>query len=133
MMNNMLFNIFPIFFFAVFAVVFVVIISTAVKAVKEKRANDASPVLEVEATVSAKRTHVSGVSNWGTDGDLSSGGLRSYTTYYVTFQVRSGDRMELQVSDRDYGQLVEGDFGKLTFQGTRYLEFKRERVESKKS
>ena len=46
-------------------------------------------------------------------------------TYYVTFQVESGDRMELTVSGSDYGMLVEGDIGKLSFQGTRYLGFQR--------
>jgi hypothetical protein len=47
------------------------------------------------------------------------------TTYYVTFQVESGDRMELQLAGNEYGLLVEGDRGKLTFQGTRYLGFER--------
>lgn len=51
--------------------------------------------------------------------------MSSSTTYYVTFQVESGDRMELHVSGIEYGMLVEGDYGKLTFQGTRYLEFVR--------
>ena len=49
----------------------------------------------------------------------------TFTTYYVTFQVESGDRMELTVSGSDYGMLVEGDIGKLNFQGTRYLGFQR--------
>ena len=49
----------------------------------------------------------------------------TFTTYYVTFQVESGDRMELTVSGPDYGMLVEGDIGKLSFQGTRYLGFER--------
>ncbi|MBS7029426.1 MAG: DUF2500 domain-containing protein [Faecalibacterium prausnitzii] len=44
---------------------------------------------------------------------------------YVTFQVESGDRMELEVDGSDYGMLVEGDIGKLSFQGTRYLGFER--------
>ena len=48
------------------------------------------------------------------------------TTYYVTFQVESGDRMELNLSGQEYGLLAEGDRGKLTFQGTRYLGFERE-------
>ena len=47
------------------------------------------------------------------------------TTYYVTFQVESGDRMEFCVSGTEYGMLVEGDTGRLTFQGTRYLAFER--------
>lgn len=50
----------------------------------------------------------------------------SYTTHYhATFQVESGDRMELAVNDKEYGMLAEGDTGKLTFQGTRYKEFVR--------
>ena len=35
-------------------------------------------------------------------------------------------RMELSIPDRDYGYLVEGDRGSLTFQGTRFLSFSRD-------
>jgi hypothetical protein len=51
----------------------------------------------------------------------------SSTTYFATFEVESGDRMELKVPDNEYGMLVEGDIGKLTFQGTRYKGFERNR------
>ena len=51
--------------------------------------------------------------------------MHTFTTYYVTFQVESGDRMELAVDGEDYGMLVEGDRGRLSFQGTRYLGFER--------
>ena len=50
----------------------------------------------------------------------------SSTSYYATFEVESGDRMELSVSGREYGLLAEGDRGRLSFQGTRYLGFERE-------
>ena len=33
--------------------------------------------------------------------------------------------MELRMNGYEYGMLVEGDKGKLTFQGTRYLGFER--------
>lgn len=49
----------------------------------------------------------------------------TFTSYYVTFQVESGDRMEFAVSGMEYGLLAEGDTGDLTFQGTRYLNFQR--------
>ena len=49
------------------------------------------------------------------------------TSYYATFQVESGDRMELSMTGTEYGLLAEGDRGKLTFQGTRYLGFERQR------
>ena len=47
------------------------------------------------------------------------------TTYYATFEVDSGDRMEFALSGPEYGLLAEGDRGSLTFQGTRYLSFER--------
>ena len=75
----------------------------------------------------AKRTNVSR-HHTANAGDMT--GAHGYTstsatTYYVTFQVESGDRMELRLSGTEYGQLAEGDTGKLSFQGTRYLGFER--------
>ena len=55
--------------------------------------------------------------------------MHTFTSYYVTFQVESGDRMEFEASDMEYGMLAEGDRGMLTFQGTRYLNFRREGAE----
>lgn len=46
-------------------------------------------------------------------------------SYHVTFEVESGDRMELRVIRSEYEALVVGYSGKLTFQGTRYLGFER--------
>ena len=40
--------------------------------------------------------------------------------------VESGDRMEFAIRGTEYGLLAEGDRGKLTFQGTRYLGFQRQ-------
>lgn len=83
--------------------------------------------MTVPATVVAKRQNVSH-SHHANAGDVS--GVHGYhtsthTTYYVTFQVESGDRMELAVSGSEYGMLVEGDQGQLSFQGSRYLGFDR--------
>jgi hypothetical protein len=47
------------------------------------------------------------------------------TTYYITFEVEGGSRMEFKVKGQEYGLLAEGDIGKLKFQGTRYLGFER--------
>ena len=41
------------------------------------------------------------------------------------YEVESGDRMEFQLSGSEYGLLIEGDAGKLAFQGTRFLGFDR--------
>lgn len=123
-----IFDLVPIFFFLMFAFVFVMIIYTAVKGFQEKRENDASPVLEVAATVVTKRANVSSAAHQGMAGDMPTTSFTSDTTYYVTFQVKSGDRMEFQISGGEYGQLAEGDSGVLTFQGTRYVKFVRDRA-----
>lgn len=53
--------------------------------------------------------------------------MSTSTTYYATFEVNSGDRLEFKVRDTEYGMLVENDTGMLTFQCTRYLGFERSR------
>ncbi len=112
----------PIFFGIVFAFIIGMMIVMFVHIVKEKRKNDASPRLSVPATVVTKRTNVSHRHHHGAN-DMDY--CTTDTTYYVTFQVGSGDRMELRMSGRDYGMLFEGDRGTLHFQGTRYLGFDR--------
>ena len=60
--------------------------------------------------------------------DSSSGvhhGSSSHTSYYVTFEFESKDRTEFRVNGKEYGMIAEGDYGKLKFQGTRFLEFNR--------
>ncbi len=76
----------------------------------------------MEAAVVAKRGDVSHQHHHHNGGAMHT---TTSITYYVTFQVRSGDRIELCVSGYEYGMLVEGDFVDLTFQGTRYLGFER--------
>ena len=98
-----------------FVLVFGIIIVTMVRGVGEWNKNNQSPKLTVPVTVVAKRSDV----HRGTET------MHTFTSYYVTFQVESGDRMEFEVSDMEYGMLAEGDRGMLTFQGTRYLSFQR--------
>ena len=45
------------------------------------------------------------------------------TTYFITFEFESEDRLEFRVSDKEFGMLAERDKGTLTFQGTRYIDF----------
>ena len=98
-----------------FVLVFGIIIVTMVRGVGEWNKNNQSPKLTVPVTVVAKRSDVHrGIET-----------MHTFTSYYVTFQVESGDRMEFEVSDMEYGMLAEGDRGMLTFQGTRYLNFQR--------
>ncbi len=113
-------TVFPIVFFIIFALVLCVFIATFVKGISQWNKNNHSPRLSVAAAVVAKRTDVSH-HHHGTEHRHS----HTSTSYYVTFQVESGDRMEFEMDGQEYGMLVEGDKGKLTFQGTRYLGFER--------
>ena len=104
-------------FSILFPILFLVVLGMILYTITWNK-NNHSPRLTVPATVVAKRTEVS---RHHTDNTM----MHTFTTYYATFQVESGDRMELEVDGSDYGMLVEGDFGKLMFQGTRYLGFER--------
>ena len=73
--------------------------------------NENSPVLTGPATVvdMRKKKH-----------------LRAhYRSYPVTFQVESGEQIELRVKHNEYNELSIGDRGTLTHQGTRYQGFER--------
>ena len=102
--------------------VFGLILASFIKGISQWNKNNHSPRLTVPATVVSKRTNVSHHHHH----DAGHVGHHSTSTsYYVTFQVESGDRMELHMAGHQYGLLVEGDRGRLTFQGTRYLGFER--------
>ncbi len=118
----MFFELFDIIFLLVFILIIGVFLFVIIKGITTWNQNNHSPRLTVPATVVTKRGDVSHHNHSDVNG---MGTSTSSTTYYVTFQVESGDRMEFHVSGSEYGMLVEGDQGKLSFQGTRYLGFER--------
>ena len=97
----------------IFVVVLVVFVVILIKGIGQWSKNNRSPRLTVPAAVVGKRMKVSHHNDSGS------------TRYYVTFEVDSGDRMEFTVTGPEYGMLIEGDRGSLSFQGTRYLGFER--------
>lgn len=82
--------------------------------VRQKRKNDLSPRVTETAKIVGKRTEV-----------FHHPQNHAATDYYVTFEFGGGNRIELKVGGTEYGLLAENDVGELTYQGTRYLEFKR--------
>jgi Protein of unknown function (DUF2500) len=112
-----MFDIFS-FIFPIFFILFIgLFIFTIAKNIKEWSNNNKQPIIPVEALVVSKRTSVS---HHHHEHNTSTS-----TTYYVTFQFNNGDRLELRLSGREYGLLAEGDKGILSFQGTRFIDFKR--------
>lgn len=118
------FGIFSVIFVLFFIVIFGVIIFSLVRGIGQWNKNNHSPRLTVNARIVSKRMDVSHYRRHSGSGHAVHTG--STTWYYVTFQVESGDRIELSVSGAQYGMMAEGDMGKLTFQGTRYIDFIRQ-------
>lgn len=118
-------GVFSLMFSFVFILVFVTAIVTIIRIISTWNKNNKAPRLTVDAVVTSKREevthrhHHSGVNN-----EMLY--TTSSTSYYVTFQFESGDRLELLVQGYDYSMIAEGDRGKLSFQGTRFLGFERE-------
>ena len=106
---SLMFSIFPLIVIVLFVVVLV-------RGLREWSRNNAAPRLSVPATVVTKRRATHPIAGTHTVS----------TTYYATFQFRSGDRLELRLPWHDAGMIAEGDHGILHFQGTRYLGFDRD-------
>lgn len=127
MLDLFFFSFIPFFILIVFVLVIVLIIHQSVRGVKRWKRDANSPVLTVVAKIVTKRSDVSHHSGQHhAAGHHNLGSSSSSTTYYVTFEVKSGDRLEFEVDGREYGYLAEGDSGQLTFQGSRYQGFERQ-------
>ncbi|MEK5185344.1 DUF2500 domain-containing protein [Solibacillus sp. FSL W7-1324] len=121
--GDWLFNFGPIFIAIIFIIIVISIIASLFSGLKQWKKNENSPRLTVPAIVKVKRTNVTRRTHHHHDNNHHS--HSTSTTYFVTFEFESGDRSEFHVSGKEYGMLAEGDIGKLTFQGTRYLDFSR--------
>jgi hypothetical protein len=109
-------SVMPVFFIVVIGI----ILLSAGKGILQWSQNNRQPLLSVDSKIVSKRTEVKHTQQ--TDDTMSS---RTRTTYYLTFEVESGDRMEFVVNGEEFGMCAEGDEGLLRFQGTRYHGFVR--------
>ena len=108
-------TIFPLMFGAVFLLIVGVMILALVRSASEWSSNNSSPVLSVDARVVSKRTNITRHMSQADSSHMT----RNSTVYYATFQVESGDRMELRMSGREYGLLAEGACCQMAFDGRR--------------
>ncbi|MFR6349033.1 MAG: DUF2500 domain-containing protein [Enterocloster aldenensis] len=122
---------FEVIFSLMSVIVIGMFIVVAVKGIGQWNKNNQSPRLTVPASVTAKRTNVSRHQHANAGDVTGAHGFHSTSTtsYYVTFQVESGDRMELSVTGGNMGCFQRAT-GRLSFQGTRYLGFERQDVGS---
>ena len=98
--------------------IFIIFIVAVASIIRSAIANNKAPRLIVEAVVVNLR-HVS-------DSHTDANGL-TFTddTYYVTFQVESGDRMEFRVTRSQYHTFQKADFGRLHFHGKVFDSFEK--------
>ena len=109
----------------IFIIVIGIIVFSLGQGIVTWNRNNQSPRSTVSAVIIAKRENITHHQHANAGDASGAHGFHTTTNtmYYVTFQTESGDRMEFQVSGTEYGMLAEGDTGRLTFQGTRYLAF----------
>ncbi|WP_409177727.1 DUF2500 domain-containing protein [Brevibacillus fortis] len=105
----------PWWFLVIAGIIVLVILGAIINGIRIWMSNNSSPLLSKPAKIISKRTRTSG---GGNDTSVS-------TYYYLTFELSNGERLEFHVKGSEYGLLVEGDTGTLTYQGTRYKEFSR--------
>ena len=82
--------------------------------------NNHSPKLSVPAKVVSRRTAVSRHHHHQGNGMHHT---HTATSYYATFQVESGDRIEFLVSGTEYGMLAEGRLRGTDLSGYPLFEF----------
>ncbi|WP_424767545.1 DUF2500 domain-containing protein [Paenibacillus sp. sgz302251] len=92
-----------------------VFVYVIIKGLTSWMSNNAAELVTQSCKVMDKRTEV-----WGGSGDSSAN-----TDYYITFEFADHSRREIPVNPNQYGLIIVGDQGELTYQGTRFKEFKR--------
>ena len=102
---------FPLAFLAGFGLAVAGLVIHQVNRGKIKVSYSGAPRLTVDAKVISKRTQ--------------SNKNNTKTQFYATFQFESGDQLEMQLTYDQFAALVEGNVGKLTLKGMKFIEFQR--------
>lgn len=114
-----------------FMILFIVVIGAMVAYVLFRWLKDrSSPRITTMAEIISKET------NKVRHRSKREAGIGRRTTYsneyYVTFQLAHGDTLKLFIRiEAEYERLQEGDKGKLTYQGKRYIGFEKENPSAK--
>ena len=125
-MENAIHMLVPGFFILITVVILGMIVYLTLKGMQEKKANDAAPIVTVDAKVKAKRIAVHHSAHQQSMNGVPLMAKSHHTTYYVTFALEGDQRLELQVSEGQFQRLTEGERGKLTYQRKRFHRFEGE-------
>lgn len=112
------------FLFIFIIIIFIVVL---VKNISEWNRNNHSPITDTEAVVALKK--ISTATHQHPVGGDASGAqgmhISTSTEYYITFRTKDGELKKFRVNEREYSLVSEGQEGKLSFQGSRYIGFER--------
>ncbi len=125
-MENAIHVLLPGFFILITVVILGMIVYLTLKGMQEKKANDAAPIVTVDAKVKAKRIAVHHSAHQQSMNGVPLMAKSHHTTYYATFALEGDQRLELQVSEGQFQRLTEGERGKLTYQRKRFHRFEGE-------
>ncbi len=115
------FTLIPIFIGGVFLLVFGAIAYAVISSIAQWMSDNAAPVETFEARVIAKRTKAT--QHQSANSTTNSSSRWTSHSYFVTFEYSNGQRREFGIKESEFGVLIEGDRGTLTFQGSRYKGF----------
>ena len=125
-MENAIHMLVPGFFILITVVILGMIVYLTLKGMQEKKANDAAPIVTVDAKVKAKRIAVHHSAHQQSLNGVPLMAKSHHTTYYATFALEGDQRLELQVSEGQFQRLTEGERGKLSYQRKRFHRFEGE-------
>ena len=125
-MENAIHMLVPGFFILITVVMLGMIVYLTLKGMQEKKANDAAPIVTVDAKVKAKRIAVHHSAHQQSMNGVPLMAKSHHTTYYATFALEGDQQLELQVSEGQFQRLTEGERGKLTYQRKRFHRFEGE-------
>jgi hypothetical protein len=97
-------SVYPVLFFIVIAAIVGIILFAFFKMIRKRTL----PLLMVDARVVSKRSETE---------------ENGEEVFFVAFDLPTGDRMELRASREESEMLAEGDEGKVSFQGIRFVAF----------
>jgi len=102
--SNTLLTVFTIVFIALLALIIALVLFTAAKSILRKRKGGNLPLLVVNARVASLRG----------EGE----------SHFASFEFPNGQPVEFELSEKEIG-LAQGDAGRLTFQGEKFVSFKK--------
>ena len=125
-MENAMQTLLPGFFILITVVILGMLVYLTLKGMQQKKANDAAPIVTVDAKVKAKRIAVHHSAHQQSMNGVPLMAKSHHTTYYATFALEGDQRLELQISEGQFQRLTEGERGKLTYQRKRFHRFEGE-------